>query len=283
MKSGDSIPVVVLDRDGTVIEDRHYIRLETDVVFYRGAADALKQIQAKGYPIFLVSNQSGVGRGWIRDDEFQKVHRRFVDGLAEAGVVFDSIAYCFHAPEENCPCRKPRAGLVPQVFQGKPIDWKRSFVVGDHLPDVGLAETLGATPCLVLTGKGPATRSGNLPKNTQVFDSLIEFASQLTLLVAVLLGGVALGAEVKRVGKDNKNIAISHDETRHWQAPDRVCILQQAKEIACGVVVKSAAKGAIVRLDRPSFDVLVGDKVTIKLPKLPDLRLESGDGAPLKR
>ncbi len=173
------IAVVVLDRDGTIIEDRHYIHKEDDVVFYRGAIEALKAIAAKGYPLFLVSNQSGIGRGYITQDGFQKVHKRFVDGLSEGGVAFDEIAYCFHAPEENCPCRKPATGLLPQKLRGRPIDWARSYVVGDHVPDMGLAQALGARASLVLTGKGGATRQTPLPPGTQLFESIVEFAASL--------------------------------------------------------------------------------------------------------
>ncbi len=174
-----SLSVVVLDRDGTLIEDRHYINKTDDVVFYPGAIQALKDIRSKGYPLFLVSNQSGVGRGLISDDDFQKVHRCFVDALKEHAFEFDQIAYCFHAPEENCPCRKPGVGLVPGTYRGVPIDWSRSYVVGDHVPDMGLASALGAAPCLVLTGKGAATREIMLSAAHQMFASVVEFAHWL--------------------------------------------------------------------------------------------------------
>lgn len=176
---GGKIAVVVLDRDGTIIEDRHYIKREDDVVFFPGALEALQRIRQKGYPLFLVSNQSGVGRGWIQPDEFQAVHRRFTAELIKAEAPIDEIAYCFHSPDEPCPCRKPRTGLVPSHFQGREIDWSRSYVVGDHVPDVGLAEALGAIPCLVLTGKGEDTRKTALPNSTQVFDTLVDFSRKL--------------------------------------------------------------------------------------------------------
>ncbi len=173
------VAVVVLDRDGTVIEDRHYIKHEDDVVFFPHAIEALQAMRAKGYPLFLVSNQSGVGRGWIQPDEFQSVHRRFTQLLTEAGAEIDEIAYCFHSPDESCLCRKPGTGLVPSHFRGKEIDWSRSYVVGDHVPDMGLAEALGATPILVLTGKGEQTRQTPLPESTQVFESISEFSKVL--------------------------------------------------------------------------------------------------------
>jgi D-glycero-D-manno-heptose 1,7-bisphosphate phosphatase len=178
-------PIVVLDRDGTLIEDRHYIHRESDVVFYASAVDALKRIRQKGYSLHLASNQSGVGRGWITKSDFHKVHRRFIEHLKDNGFEFDSIAYCFHAPEEQCLCRKPGIGLVPKQLGQREIDWERSFVVGDHVPDLGLASALGATPCLVLTGKGPDTQKNPLPPSTKVFETILEFSEYLPALISL--------------------------------------------------------------------------------------------------
>lgn len=171
--------VVVLDRDGTVVEDRHYIRKVEDLVFLPGAVEGLRRLQEKNYPLFLVSNQSGVGRGWITQAEFQAVHRRFLEMCQAEDIAFAQIAYCFHAPEENCPCRKPATGLVPREWNGRAVDWRQSFVVGDHVPDMGLAAALEAQACLVLTGKGRATLQTTLPGGTQTFESLADFAMTL--------------------------------------------------------------------------------------------------------
>lgn len=174
-----ALAVVVLDRDGTLIEDRHYINQESDVIFLPGAIEALKTLKRKGYPLFLVSNQSGVGRGLISEEQFHKVHRRFIDVLKENEIALDQIAYCFHPPEDACPCRKPAIGLLPRDFQGQAIDWARSYIVGDHVPDMELARNIGAAPCLVLTGKGTVTHSHPLPPATQVFETVSEFASSV--------------------------------------------------------------------------------------------------------
>ncbi|MBY0369314.1 HAD family hydrolase [bacterium] len=174
-----SARVVVLDRDGTIVEDRHYIRNPDDIIFLPGAIEGLKQIQEKGYPLYLVSNQSGVGRGLITEKEFQAVHKRFLELCTQNGIAFEEIAYCFHAPEESCPCRKPAPGLAPREFHGQKILWSESFVAGDHEPDLGLAASLGAKPCLVKTGKGPITLQKPLPQGTQVFETILEFSDFL--------------------------------------------------------------------------------------------------------
>ncbi|MBY0369315.1 hypothetical protein K2X33_01430 [bacterium] len=85
----------------------------------------------------------------------------------------------------------------------------------------------------------------------------------MTRLIPIFVFGLSLpawGAEVLRIGKDSQSFAVTHDEKRTWQAQDRVCFLQRAQEIACGVVTKSTSKGAIVRLEAPNYDVVVGDK-----------------------
>jgi hypothetical protein len=90
-------------------------------------------------------------------------------------------------------------------------------------------------------------------------------AWQAPILVFVFLfSGQLFASEVLRVGKDAFNFAITHDDSRQWKVKDRVCVLQRAREIACGSVVKVAVKGAIVRLDQPNYDILAGDRVVSK-------------------
>lgn len=106
--------------------------------------------------------------------------------------------------------------------------------------------------------------------------------SRAQILIAVLL--ICAGArasEVLRVGKDMTNIAVTHDPTRQWMPKDRVCILQRAREVVCGVVVKSTAKGAIVRLDTANYDVMAGDKVMGKFQPTPAEPPSSGGGTAL--
>lgn len=86
----------------------------------------------------------------------------------------------------------------------------------------------------------------------------------IAALLLLFAAGPVRAAEVLKVGKDSTNLAISHDGTRSWVVKDRVCVLQRAREIACGVVMKSAGKGAIVRLDAPNYDIAAGDKVISK-------------------
>lgn len=148
---------VLVDRDGTIIEDADYARDPERVTILPGAGEALRLLREKGYLLYVVSNQSGVGRGIILERELHAVHRRFDELLRAQGVTLDGYAYCLHRPDEGCDCRKPRTGLVPRLYRNEPIDLAASFTVGDKESDLRLADAVGATGCLVLTGKGVAT------------------------------------------------------------------------------------------------------------------------------
>ena len=151
------VAAVFLDRDGTIIEDRHYMNDPSQVALLPGAAEALRLMAQKGYLLFVVSNQSGVSRGIINDEQFLAVHNRVGELLQQESCPIAEFAYCFHHPDDKCGCRKPQPGLVPQKFEGRDIDWLGSYTVGDKSCDVELAATIGGSGYLVLTGKGADT------------------------------------------------------------------------------------------------------------------------------
>lgn len=153
----EPISAIFLDRDGTIIEDAHYARDPEKVVFIPGAMDALLELRKKGFSLFVVSNQAGVGRGIITDQQFKDVHARFAKELEAKNVKIDAYFYCFHHPDDPCHCRKPKTGMVPKSFEGRPIDFSKSYVVGDRDSDLELGRRLGSKPVLVLTGKGQKT------------------------------------------------------------------------------------------------------------------------------
>ncbi len=171
----------ILDRDGTIIEDAHYPSRPDQVKLIAGAAQALKNLRRKGYVIFVVSNQSGVGRGLIQESEFLAVHQRFCEVLKEAGAEIAQFAYCLHHPDDPCLCRKPKTGLVPRRFNDLPLDFKRSVVIGDRQSDLALGEGLGARSLLVRTGYGAATeaRLGESIEPNNVFANLAEAVEHL--------------------------------------------------------------------------------------------------------
>ncbi len=159
MKSEDRPPrrcVVFLDRDGTIIRDKHYLADPDEVELLDGAVQGLRALAGLGAVLVVVSNQSGVGRGYFTEEDVALVTDRLDELLDEHGVRPAGYYHCPHAPEKGCNCRKPATGLVDQARTdlGLSTDPERCFVIGDKDADVELARNVGAQSILVLTGKG---------------------------------------------------------------------------------------------------------------------------------
>ena len=168
---------VFLDRDGTIIEDTHYVKDPDTVKLLPNAVLGLKKMREKGYLLFIVSNQSGVGRGIITSAQFKAVHRRVCDLLQAEQVDIAEFCYCFHTPDEKCHCRKPQTGNLPKQFQGESIDWARSYTVGDRESDVELGIRMGGTGCWLKADVTAFPREGEKPY--LVFRDLLEMAEFL--------------------------------------------------------------------------------------------------------
>lgn len=145
---------VLLDRDGTVIEDKHYLHDPEGVELLPGALKGLRRMQDLGFGLALLTNQSGVGRGYFTEDDVHAVNNRLLAMLLEQGVRIDAVYHCPHAPEENCRCRKPEPGMMLQAAGELGFDPFDCFMIGDKLADVQLGRNTGAVPILVRTGKG---------------------------------------------------------------------------------------------------------------------------------
>ncbi len=146
---------VLLDRDGTINVDYGYLSDPSGVVLIEGAAEALKRLNGRGIKAVVVSNQSGVGRGYFTDKDVSAVNGRLSELLGERGARLDGIYYCPHRPDEECGCRKPKAGLFMKAAKEQGIDAGLLYVVGDKASDVELARNIEAMSVLVLTGNGP--------------------------------------------------------------------------------------------------------------------------------
>lgn len=145
---------VFIDRDGTLIHERHYLRRMKDLRLYAGSVAALKKLRAAGYKLVVVTNQSGVGRGFLSEEKLLKIHARLESMLSAAGVPLDAIYYCPHHPDVACTCRKPNLGMVEQARKKFNIDLKHSIVIGDKAQDVRLARAMGGYAVFVTTGHG---------------------------------------------------------------------------------------------------------------------------------
>jgi len=152
---------VFLDRDGTLIEEVGYLDRVERVDLYPWAIDAVRALNRAGMRVVMVTNQSGVARGFFTEAVVEQVHRHIADLLEAGGAHIDAYYYCPHHPDgklpdyaRECDCRKPRPGLIERAARDLNLDPARSFVVGDKWGDIGLAQAVGARGVLVRTGTG---------------------------------------------------------------------------------------------------------------------------------
>jgi histidinol-phosphate phosphatase family protein len=140
-----------LDRDGTLIVDVGYPRDPERVELLDGVVDALRALQ-RDYALVIISNQSGIGRGLIREDEAIAVHERVIERFRAAGVTFAGAYYCPHAPDDRCRCRKPAPGLLEDAARELDLDLGRSIMIGDKPSDLVAGRAAG---CRYVVRLGP--------------------------------------------------------------------------------------------------------------------------------
>ena len=149
-------PAVFLDRDGTLIHDKpgFYLSRPEQLRFYAGAFAALKRLQKAGFELVVVSNQSGLARGFLDLPTLEKVHLRLLKELASHGIALAGIYFCPHGPNDGCACRKPKPTLALRAARRHGLSVANSFVVGDKRADVDLAAALKIPAVHLLTGHG---------------------------------------------------------------------------------------------------------------------------------
>jgi D-glycero-D-manno-heptose 1,7-bisphosphate phosphatase len=147
--SGSPRPAVFLDRDGTLIEDVHYISRAEDVRLLPGAGAAVRRLNEAGIPVVVVTNQSGIARGIVTPEAYEAVRARFEALLAAEGARLDATYHCPHGPDDGCACRKPRTALYERAITDLGLDGARSFFVGDRLRDLQPARAFGGGGILV--------------------------------------------------------------------------------------------------------------------------------------
>jgi D-glycero-D-manno-heptose 1,7-bisphosphate phosphatase len=147
-------PAAFLDRDGTVAEEVGYLNHLSRFRLLGGAGAAIRRLNEASIPVVVITNQSGVGRGYFPESLVSQVHARMADELKRDGARLDGVYYCPHVSRDACPCRKPKTGMLDAAARDLGLALGRSFVVGDRHGDVQLAERAGARSILVRTGYG---------------------------------------------------------------------------------------------------------------------------------
>jgi D,D-heptose 1,7-bisphosphate phosphatase len=144
---------VFLDRDGTINVDKNYVYKIEDLEFLPGVIEGLKRIQKTGFLLVIITNQSGIGRGYYTEAQYKKLMEELHKRLKKQGINITADYYCKHAPEENCECRKPNIKLIETAAREYDIDISKSFFIGDKTADILAGKNAGMKTILVKTGK----------------------------------------------------------------------------------------------------------------------------------
>jgi D-glycero-D-manno-heptose 1,7-bisphosphate phosphatase len=163
---------VFLDRDGTIMEDANYVGNVDRVILIPGATTALRRLRDAGFRLFIVTNQSGVARGFFPRDAVEQIHAHLDEEFRRVGVRFERFFVCPHHPEDHCDCRKPKPKFLLDAAAEFGLKLKNCFMVGDRSSDIEAGAAAGAWTVLVLTGAGRDTLAKGDVKPSHVAEDI---------------------------------------------------------------------------------------------------------------
>ncbi len=173
-------PAAFLDRDGTIIEDSHYLGAPDSIVLLPGAVEGMRLLREAGYLLICVTNQSGVARGYFSERELRAIHKRMRTILADNGVPLDGIYYCPHHPDIgdepyqlDCDCRKPRPGMLLAAARDLDIDLPASVLIGDAERDIEAGHAAGCRTILRADDPTTPTRAGGIAANLKIAAEIV--------------------------------------------------------------------------------------------------------------
>lgn len=154
-------PAIFLDRDGTINEEMGYINHPDRFIVFPYVAPSIKIFNELGFAVVVVTNQSGVARGYFPENLVKKLHQRMLEIVEDFGAKIDAVYYCPHHPSEglkeyriNCDCRKPKPGMIVQAQKDLNLNLSASYMIGDRYKDINFAKKLGVKAGMVMTGYG---------------------------------------------------------------------------------------------------------------------------------
>lgn len=174
--------LIILDDNGVInFSSDIYIKTPNEWNPIPGSLEAIAQLNQAGYRVVIATNQSGIGRGLIDMETFNAISEKMYKAVSQAGGRIDALFYCPHADVDKCNCRKPATGMLEEIMRRYSVNLKGIPVIGDSLRDLQAAAKVGASPILVLTGKGMKTKTGDaLPEETTIFANLAAAVDSLT-------------------------------------------------------------------------------------------------------
>ena len=167
--------IVILDRDGVINVDlMTYVTRPEEFEAIEGSLEAMAKLTTNGYKIAIATNQACIEKEIISEEELRSVHEHMIDLLLEVGGQINYIAFCPHAPESNCKCRKPEVGLLQEIEQQLKISLKGKYFIGDKGSDIKAGRNFGCTPLLIKKGGygEKVFRTENSPPDEQCFNNL---------------------------------------------------------------------------------------------------------------
>jgi D-glycero-D-manno-heptose 1,7-bisphosphate phosphatase len=175
------VKLVILDRDGVInFDSDQYIKSPSEWRAIPGSIEAIARLYQSGFRVAVATNQSGIGRGLFDMATLNAINDKMMEMVFRHGGRIDALFFCPHTAAEDCKCRKPRTGMYEEIAARFHTELKGVPAIGDSLRDLQAAESVGAQPILVLTGKGMITQEqGGVPKKTLVFEDLAEASRHL--------------------------------------------------------------------------------------------------------
>ena len=169
--------LVVLDRDGTIIVERNYLSRPEEVELLPFAVDGIRRMHELGLKVVVVTNQSGVARGYFALEDVHRIHARMQELL---GGLVDGFYVCPHHPDEDCDCRKPKTKLLLRAVRDAGIEMTRTVVIGDKPCDIEMGKLAGAHTILVRTGYGAELEAGGYALADDTVDDLVAAAERIS-------------------------------------------------------------------------------------------------------
>lgn len=174
--------LVILDRDGVINHDSdQYIKSVDEWIPIDGSLNAIAQLNRAGFRVGVATNQSGIARGYYSEDTLHAMHDKMFELLQIQGGRVDQLRFCPHGPDEDCLCRKPKAGMLLDIMSAESIDATETIFIGDTIGDHKAAVSAGVEFALVKTGKGQRILQAH-PEffaRIPVYENLADFASEL--------------------------------------------------------------------------------------------------------
>jgi D-glycero-D-manno-heptose 1,7-bisphosphate phosphatase len=160
---------IFLDRDGVINEDSGFIHRIADFKFLEGVCDSLVELQGLGFKLIIITNQSGIGRGYYSIEDFHRLNDFMLKSFGMKGITIDKVYFCPHSPEEKCECRKPKTKFIERAKEEFDLDLTNCWMIGDKISDIEMGKKAGCKTILI---DSKYVRNSSEPKLNNLFEAM---------------------------------------------------------------------------------------------------------------